>query len=69
MEAGQKMKSFKFENLISEIRTLDLENNNQDNIEKCKHCIYEDAVKDVNAAYGYTSDDQITMTFEGASNE
>lgn len=29
----------------------------------------EDAVKDVNAAYGYTSDDQITMTFEGASNE
>lgn len=29
----------------------------------------EDAVNDVNAAYGYTSDDQITMTFEGASNE
>ena len=29
----------------------------------------EDAVKDVNAAYGYTSDDQITKTFEGASNE
>ena len=29
----------------------------------------EDAVKNVNAAYGYTSDDQITMTFEGASNE
>ena len=29
----------------------------------------EDAVKDVNAAYDYTSDDQITMTFEGASNE
>ena len=33
----------KFENLISEIRTFDLENYNQDNIEKCKHCIYEDA--------------------------
>ena len=29
----------------------------------------EDAVKDVNTAYGYTSDDQITMTFEGANNE
>ena len=29
----------------------------------------EDAVNDVNAAYGYTSDDQITMTFEGASYE
>lgn len=29
----------------------------------------EDAVKDVNTAYGFTSDDQITMTFEGASNE
>lgn len=33
----------KFENLISEIRTFDLENYNQDNIEKCKHCTYEDA--------------------------
>ena len=33
----------KFENLISEMRTFDLENYNQDNIEKCKHCIYEDA--------------------------
>ena len=29
----------------------------------------EDAVKDVNAAYGYTSDDEIAMTFEGASNK
>lgn len=29
----------------------------------------EDAVKDVNKAYDLTSDDEITMTFEGASNE
>lgn len=36
---------------------------------KAIRTVMEDAVKDVNAAYGYTSDDQITMTFEGASNE
>lgn len=27
------------------------------------------AVKDVNAAYGFKKDDQITMTFEGPDNE
>lgn len=29
----------------------------------------EDAVKDVNKAYDFTSDDEISMTFEGASSE
>ena len=36
---------------------------------KALHSGMEDAIKDVNAAYGFTSDDQITMTFEGASDE
>ena len=29
----------------------------------------EDAVKEINKAYGYKKDDQITMTFEGPDNE
>ena len=36
---------------------------------KALHSGMEDAIKDVNAAYGFTSDDQIMMTFEGASDE
>lgn len=33
----------KFERLILEMRTFELEEFEQTNIEKCKHCIYEDA--------------------------
>ena len=33
----------KFERIISEMRTFDLEGFEQMNTEKCKHCIYEDA--------------------------
>lgn len=41
-EENLEMKN-KFEQLIKEMRTFNLEDFHQNNIEKCKNCIYEDA--------------------------